>query len=118
MYVCTGVCRCGCVHVYSFCQEMFRLYSTDASHTYTRCVHDIGLSSHASSIERNGVIFRSTTIWERKDRTNGGSAEEGSSRVMLSPLLTWPAMQTRDSLGPSRPTRVMFLGSFSPNQNT
>src|SRR6218665_4108415 len=26
---------------------------------------------------------------------SGGSAEEGSYRVMLSPLLTWPAMQTR-----------------------
>src|SRR6218665_295987 len=36
---------------------------------------------------------------------SGGSAEEGSSREMLSPLLTWPALQTRDSLGLSRPTR-------------
>src|SRR6218665_2931792 len=38
---------------------------------------------------------------------SGGSAEEGSSRVMLSPLLTWPAMQTRDSSGPSRPSHVL-----------
>src|SRR6218665_2086002 len=49
---------------------------------------------------------------------SSGSAEEGSSRVMLSPLLTWPTMQTRDSLGPSRPTRVMFSGSCSLNQST
>src|SRR6218665_556914 len=30
---------------------------------------------------------------------SGGSAEEGSSRGMLSPSLTWLTMQTRDSLG-------------------
>src|SRR6218665_3152543 len=67
---------------------------------------------------RPGGATRPHTTETGWNDLSGGSAEEGSSRVMLSPLLTWQAKQTRDSSGPSRPTRVMSGDSCCPNQST
>src|SRR6218665_4158615 len=60
-------------------------------------LHQLTLIRHLSVLS----LSRPHTTETGWNDLSGGSAEEGSSRVMLSPFLAFPTIQTKNSLNPT-----------------